>query len=95
MGGVTAVFVHGVPETPAVWHGLLAALDRPDAVALSLPGFDGARPPVSERRWTSTLLGSRQSSSASVTRSISSGTIGAAGSWSGWCRPDLSWSDPG
>ena len=27
MGGVTAVFVHGVPETPAVWHGLLAALD--------------------------------------------------------------------
>jgi pimeloyl-ACP methyl ester carboxylesterase len=44
MGGVTAVFVHGVPETPAVWHGLLAALDRPDAVALSLPGFDSARP---------------------------------------------------
>jgi pimeloyl-ACP methyl ester carboxylesterase len=44
MGGVTAVFVHGVPETPAVWHGLLAALDRPDAVTLSLPGFDSARP---------------------------------------------------
>ena len=44
MGGMTAVFVHGVPETPAVWHGLLAALDRPDTVALSLPGFDTARP---------------------------------------------------
>ena len=44
MEGVTAVFVHGVPETPAVWHGLLAALDRPDAVALSLPGFDTGRP---------------------------------------------------
>ena len=44
MGAMTAVFVHGVPETPAVWHSLLAALDRPDAVALSLPGFDGARP---------------------------------------------------
>jgi len=44
MGAMTAVFVHGVPETPAVWHGLLAALDRPDTVALSLPGFDGARP---------------------------------------------------
>jgi pimeloyl-ACP methyl ester carboxylesterase len=42
---MTAVFVHGVPETPAVWHGLLAALDRPDTVALSLPGFDTARPP--------------------------------------------------
>ena len=44
MGAMTAVFVHGVPETPAIWHGLLAALDRPDTVALSLPGFDGARP---------------------------------------------------
>jgi pimeloyl-ACP methyl ester carboxylesterase len=44
MGAVTAVFVHRVPETPAVWRGLLAALDRPDTVALSLPGFDGARP---------------------------------------------------
>jgi len=44
MGDMTAVFVHGVPETPAVWHGLLAALDRPDTVALSLPGFDSARP---------------------------------------------------
>jgi pimeloyl-ACP methyl ester carboxylesterase len=44
MGAMVAVFVHGVPETPAVWHGLLAALDRPDTVALSLPGFDSARP---------------------------------------------------
>ena len=44
MGAMTAVFVHGVPETPAIWPGLLAALDRPDTVALSLPGFDGARP---------------------------------------------------
>ena len=44
MGEMTAVFVHGVPETPAVWHGLLAALDRRDALALSLPGFDAARP---------------------------------------------------
>ena len=44
MGAMTAVFVHGVPETPAVWRGLLAALDRPDTVALSLPGFEGARP---------------------------------------------------
>src|ERR1700741_2157406 len=41
---MSPVFVHGVPETPAVWRGLLAALDRPDTVALSLPGFDSARP---------------------------------------------------
>jgi len=39
MGAMTAVFVHGVPETPAVWRGLLAALDRPDSVVLSLPGL--------------------------------------------------------
>jgi pimeloyl-ACP methyl ester carboxylesterase len=44
MGAMTAVFVHGVPETPAVWRGLVAALDRPDTVTLSLPGFDSARP---------------------------------------------------
>jgi pimeloyl-ACP methyl ester carboxylesterase len=41
---MTAVFVHGVPETPAVWRGLLTALDLPDAMALWLPGFDGVRP---------------------------------------------------
>ena len=45
MGDMTAVFVHGVPETPAVWDGLLAVLDRPDTVAPSLPGFGTARPP--------------------------------------------------
>jgi pimeloyl-ACP methyl ester carboxylesterase len=44
MGAMTAVFVHGVPETPAVWRGLLTALDRPDIVVLSLPGFGSARP---------------------------------------------------
>src|SRR5579859_1116774 len=44
MGAMTAVFVHGVPETPAVWDGLLTALGRPDTVALPLPGFSNARP---------------------------------------------------
>jgi pimeloyl-ACP methyl ester carboxylesterase len=44
MAAMTAVFVHGVPETPIVWRDLLAALDRPDTVTLSLPGFDSARP---------------------------------------------------
>lgn len=34
-----AVFVHGNPETPAVWDGLISALGRADTVALALPGF--------------------------------------------------------
>lgn len=34
-----AVFVHGVPDTTAMWAPLLAALDRTDVVTLSLPGF--------------------------------------------------------
>src|SRR5262245_66594357 len=41
---MTAAFVHGVPETSASWDSLLATLDRPDTVALSLPGFGNARP---------------------------------------------------
>jgi pimeloyl-ACP methyl ester carboxylesterase len=41
---MTVVFVHGVPETPAVWSGLLAAVGRPGSVALPLPGFGGVRP---------------------------------------------------
>jgi pimeloyl-ACP methyl ester carboxylesterase len=44
MEDMTAVLVHGVPETTAVWHSLLTALDRADTVALSLPGFDTTRP---------------------------------------------------
>lgn len=36
---MTAVFVHGVPETPAVWAPLVGALDRDDTAALQLPGF--------------------------------------------------------
>jgi len=34
-----AVFVHGVPETPAVWDALIVALGRADTVCLQLPGF--------------------------------------------------------
>ena len=34
-----AVFVHGVPETPAVWDPLIGHLSRTDVVALQLPGF--------------------------------------------------------
>src|ERR1051325_2119885 len=39
-----AVFVHGVPETTALWNDLRAVLDRRDTIALALPGFGCARP---------------------------------------------------
>jgi len=38
------VFVHGVPETAALWDDVRAALGRRDTTALSLPGFGCARP---------------------------------------------------
>jgi pimeloyl-ACP methyl ester carboxylesterase len=41
---MTAVFVHGNPETPAVWGPLLAELDRSDTVCLSPPGFGAPLP---------------------------------------------------
>ena len=37
------VFVHGVPETPAVWDALRAHLHRDDLIALQLPGFGMSR----------------------------------------------------
>jgi pimeloyl-ACP methyl ester carboxylesterase len=39
-----AVFVHGVPETPAVWDALRSHLHRDDVIALQLPGFGCPRP---------------------------------------------------
>lgn len=36
---MTAVFVHGVPETPLVWQPLVDRLDRDDIALLRLPGF--------------------------------------------------------
>jgi pimeloyl-ACP methyl ester carboxylesterase len=36
---MTAVFVHGVPETAAIWDPLLEHLDRTDVITLSPPGF--------------------------------------------------------
>lgn len=41
----TAAFVHGNPETAAIWGPLLRELDRPDVQTLSPPGFGAARPP--------------------------------------------------
>ncbi len=38
-----AVFVHGVPETAALWNGLRAHLDGA-SIALDLPGFGAPRP---------------------------------------------------
>ena len=40
-----AVFVHGNPETPAVWDPLRAELDRDDVVTLDVPGFGSPTPP--------------------------------------------------
>ena len=37
------MFVHGVPETAAIWDGVRRALDR-ESVALALPGFGTPRP---------------------------------------------------
>lgn len=36
---MTAVFVHGVPDTHRVWNDVIHHLKRTDVVALSLPGF--------------------------------------------------------
>lgn len=36
-------FVHGVPETAAIWDDVRGRVDR-DSVALALPGFGGPRP---------------------------------------------------
>lgn len=38
-----AVFVHGVPETAAIWRKVRGAIDR-ESVALAMPGFGCARP---------------------------------------------------
>lgn len=42
--GPRAVFVHGNPETAAIWGPLLAELRHPDAVTLSPPGFGSPVP---------------------------------------------------
>ena len=44
MRAVPAVFVHGVPERPAVWDDLRGHLRRDDHIAVGLPGFDAPVP---------------------------------------------------
>lgn len=41
---MTVVFVHGVPETGALWKGVRTHLDG-DTLAVDLPGFGTPRPP--------------------------------------------------
>lgn len=41
---MTVVFVHGNPETSAIWGPLIRALDRDDIVTLSPPGFGAPLP---------------------------------------------------
>lgn len=41
---MTAVFVHGVPETTKVWEPLVSHLERDDVVLLGLPGFGSPLP---------------------------------------------------
>jgi pimeloyl-ACP methyl ester carboxylesterase len=41
---MTAVLVHGVPETERLWDALRGELKRDDVVAVSLPGFGRPRP---------------------------------------------------
>jgi pimeloyl-ACP methyl ester carboxylesterase len=41
---VPAAFVHGNPETPAIWGLLFGELDRDDLIALSPPGFGAPVP---------------------------------------------------
>ena len=40
-----AFFVHGVPDTAALWDLVRANIDRDDVVALDLPGFDAPLSP--------------------------------------------------
>jgi pimeloyl-ACP methyl ester carboxylesterase len=41
---MTAVFVHGVPDTHRVWDPVLEHIERRDVLAVDLPGFDSPVP---------------------------------------------------
>jgi pimeloyl-ACP methyl ester carboxylesterase len=41
---MTAIFVHGVPDTDHVWHRVIPRLDRDDVVTVRLPGFGAPLP---------------------------------------------------
>ena len=55
---MTAVFVHGNPETAAVWGPLLDELGRSDVVLLSPPGFGAPLPDgFGAHHWSATRNG--------------------------------------
>jgi pimeloyl-ACP methyl ester carboxylesterase len=41
---MSAILIHGVPDTFRVWNSVVHQLSRKDVVALALPGFDSALP---------------------------------------------------
>ncbi len=41
---MSAILIHGVPDTFRVWDAVIHQLTRKDVVALALPGFDAAAP---------------------------------------------------
>src|SRR5664279_5388661 len=41
---MTAAFVHGNPETPVIWDGLVSRLERTDVSCLHLPSFGRSAP---------------------------------------------------
>ena len=41
---MSAILIHGVPDTFRVWDAVIHQLSRKDVVALALPGFDSAVP---------------------------------------------------
>jgi pimeloyl-ACP methyl ester carboxylesterase len=45
---MTAILVHGVPDTEHVWHAVMARLGRDDVVTLRLPGFGAPAPAAFE-----------------------------------------------
>ena len=60
---MTVVFVHGNPETAAIWGPLVSELGRDDVVLLSPPGFGAPLPAdfpathLAYRDWLETELG--------------------------------------
>jgi pimeloyl-ACP methyl ester carboxylesterase len=50
---VTAILVHGVPDTDQVWHAVLPRLGRPDLDRLRAPGLVlwGERDPYAPPTW--------------------------------------------
>ena len=54
---MTIVFVHGVPNTAAVWDPVRSLLPDRETVALQLPGFGCDAPAGSARRGMPTATG--------------------------------------